>query len=159
MRYLLELQICVFLENVQIFKYLTYTQCRNFRIFQSFRFNVKPILEKCRLQNCQNCRFAISVALDFVHLTIFRLQKRLKFMKNIFSEPLNVLEQQILHFQNPNVPPKYQCPKWVSPKIFLFSTLCIWDNYALIFDARWRHRGNSKPVKCSGRIASMALYY
>ena len=29
---------------------------------------------------------------------------------------------------------------------------------ALIFDARWRHRGNSKPVKCSG-IASMALYY
>ena len=45
--------------------------------------------------------FAILGAVNFVILVDFSLQNVQKFIKNHYSEPLNKLNWQILHFQNP----------------------------------------------------------
>ena len=51
-------------------------------------------------RSCRIAIFALLVALNFVDLVNFGLQKGQKSIKNQVSEPINVLKWQVLHFQN-----------------------------------------------------------
>ena len=64
------------------------SQCENFRIFLSFIFYVKSTFGGC----------TSSKSVIFV---ILRARKSAKILKNPDSEPLNVLNWQVLHFYNP----------------------------------------------------------
>ena len=74
--------------------------CRNFRIFLSLRFYVKPIIEK--LEVVKLPFFAIFGALNFVDVGNFSLQKMQKFIKIKVraSECVKAIKGQIFCFLN-----------------------------------------------------------
>ena len=74
-----------------------------------WKFHDFPITQNLReinfgeIQNSKTPVYAYFEALDFVNLVNFNLQKEQKFLQNHNSGPLNVLEWQILHFENPQI--------------------------------------------------------
>ena len=76
---------------------LVSTQCTvdlsRFLYYSDFTWN-----QFCRFYKCKNCRFANLGAVNFVHLVNYSLTKSPEIIKNQNSEPLNMLEWQILHF-------------------------------------------------------------
>ena len=73
----------------------------HFTVWKFQDISVIQILRETNFEESRSCKsgnFAILGALNFVNLVNFSLQKVQKFIKSQNSEPLNVLEWQILHF-------------------------------------------------------------